>query len=202
MADFKFFNAVLNGELPISKTWLDDGWPELLYPWFLACTQLPEASKNERRAFTYGMGQDIEAGKLPSVMQRIPWFIEDEIIEPHVNAQDFAAWLASKKMEPSPLTAEWITKNSPSPAPATTQEPPAPEPDPSDQPKELDIANIAFRAVSNGYGNQEDTFKNRLIAYLESTYPKLLNSEIQRIATIANPDKERGAPKKRNRQGI
>ena len=67
--------------------------------------------------------------------------------------------------------------------------------DPGDFPHELDVANISFKAVLNGYGNQGETFKNRLKDYLRASFPDLKNSEVERIATVANPDKERGRQK-------
>lgn len=90
--------------------------------------------------------------------------------------------------------AEFSARNT---APPSTTLPPTvapttPDIDPADLPEELSIANIAFRAVTNGYGNPDDTFRNRLIEYLKLTYPKFLQSEIERIATVANPDKARG----------
>ncbi len=77
--------------------------------------------------------------------------------------------------------------------PATTQA--TIEIDPADLPIELDAANMAYRAVLNGYGNQSDTFKNRLIDYLQTTYTDLKTEAVQRIATVANPDKATGRKK-------
>lgn len=70
-----------------------------------------------------------------------------------------------------------------------------PDIDPSDLPIELDAANMAYRAVLNGYGSS-DTFRNRLIEYLFETFPYLKNDAIQRIATVANPDKTTGRKKR------
>ena len=67
--------------------------------------------------------------------------------------------------------------------------------DPADLPGELQAANIAYRAVLNGYGEKKGTFKNRLIGYLEKSYKNLNNEAVQRIATVANPDKGRGRKK-------
>lgn len=64
--------------------------------------------------------------------------------------------------------------------------------DPSDLPDELDCANLAYRAVKNGYGDQSKTLKNRTVEYLENTYPNLKPEAVQRIATVANPDRSRG----------
>jgi hypothetical protein len=64
--------------------------------------------------------------------------------------------------------------------------------DPSDLPDELHAANIAFRAVSNGHGDQSATFKNRLTVYLQENFKDLGAEAIARIATVANPDKSRG----------
>ena len=69
--------------------------------------------------------------------------------------------------------------------------------DPADLPDELSAANIAFRAVTKGYGDPAATFRNRLIAYLENNFPGVNNEVVQRIATVANPDKAPGR-KKRN----
>lgn len=63
--------------------------------------------------------------------------------------------------------------------------------DPSDLPYELGIANIAFSAVTNGYGDSSATFKNRLVAYLEKEF-QLSPEAVHRIATVANPDKAPG----------
>lgn len=67
--------------------------------------------------------------------------------------------------------------------------------DPADLPEELQAANIAFRAVLNGFGDQSATFKNRLIEFLEKNNPSLNSEAIARIATVANPDKVRGRKK-------
>jgi hypothetical protein len=71
--------------------------------------------------------------------------------------------------------------------------------DPVDLPLELDSANMAFRAVTTGYGDPTATFRNRLIEYLKNTLPNLKREEVDRIATVANPDKSRGR-KKRNKE--
>jgi len=68
--------------------------------------------------------------------------------------------------------------------------------DPVDLPQELDFANVAFRAVLNGYGDQNATRRNRLIDYLKTTHPYLKTEAIERIATVANPDKARGRKKR------
>lgn len=69
--------------------------------------------------------------------------------------------------------------------------------DPLDLPEELDTANMAFRALMKGYGDQNATKKTRLIAYLKANYQHLKDGTLERIATVANPDKTRGR-KKRN----
>lgn len=68
--------------------------------------------------------------------------------------------------------------------------------DPCDLPTELDAANMAFRAVSNGYGDMSATFRNRLVSYLGTNFKNLKNDAIQRIATVANPDKSTGRKKR------
>lgn len=131
MANQKFYEAVLRDSLPISREYLEKGWPPLLYPFFLALVQMPDADRPAQKAFTLHMGDSIRAGALPAVRQRIPWFIENEVIEPHVTAQDFAAWLALEGVAPSPLVAEWfkhqgVASPAPAPAPAQAAAEPAP----------------------------------------------------------------------------
>ena len=64
--------------------------------------------------------------------------------------------------------------------------------DPSDRPDELDCANVAFRAVSSGYGEKFDTFRNRLLAWIAEHRADLGSPARERIATVANPDKSVG----------
>jgi hypothetical protein len=64
--------------------------------------------------------------------------------------------------------------------------------DPSDQPEELQAANIAFRAITNGYGNQSKPPRARLEDFLRERYPAFGPTRIDRIATVANPDKTTG----------
>jgi hypothetical protein len=71
--------------------------------------------------------------------------------------------------------------------------------DPFDFPEELNAANLAFRAVTTGYGDPNATKKNRLIEYLQKTFTDLKPEAVQRIATVANPDKSAGR-KKRDKQ--
>lgn len=130
MANQKFYEAVLRDSLPISREYAEKGWPPLLYPFFLALVQMPDADRPAQKAFTLHMGDSIRAGALPAVRQRIPWAI-NEVIEPHVTAQDFAAWLASEGVTPSPLVAEWFKHQgvaSPAPAPAQHAAAPAAAP--------------------------------------------------------------------------
>jgi hypothetical protein len=67
--------------------------------------------------------------------------------------------------------------------------------DPLDLPVELDAANIAFRSVKNGYGDQAATFRNRVIDYLKANHSHMTDEALQRIATVANPDKTTGRKK-------
>ena len=67
--------------------------------------------------------------------------------------------------------------------------------DPADLPEELQAANIAFRAVTNGHGDPSATFRNRLIGYLETNFLGLSDDAVKRIATVANPDKKPGRQK-------
>lgn len=70
------------------------------------------------------------------------------------------------------------------------------EVDPSDLPAELDAANMAFRAVRNGYGDQSATARNRIVGYLEKHYSEFTPEQVKRIATVANPDKSTGRKKR------
>jgi len=68
--------------------------------------------------------------------------------------------------------------------------------DPTDLPSELDYANQAHRAVFLGHGSDTSaTFRNRIVDYLANTYKHLTPEAIQRIATVANPDKSTGRKK-------
>lgn len=67
--------------------------------------------------------------------------------------------------------------------------------DPLDLPEELDAANMAHRLVLKGYGNPAATFRNRILAYLKENYPHMKSDAIERIATVANPDKSTGRKK-------
>lgn len=71
--------------------------------------------------------------------------------------------------------------------------------DPSDLPNELQAANIAYRAVLNGYGASSATFRNRLIEFLNKNNPDLPQEAVERIATVANPDKQRGRKKSQHK---
>ncbi|WP_143059570.1 hypothetical protein [Giesbergeria anulus] len=98
---------------------------------------------------------------------------------------------------PAPVPSKaTVPTMAPVPSPAPDVAPPTPDIDPADLPEELDAANMAFRAVFNGYGNPADTFRNRLIEYLNVNFPALGIPAIERIATVANPDKARGRPVK------
>ncbi len=114
------------------------------------------------------------------------------IYQSHFEQQKFtriaiAAWLKSTRMK-SVYRFDSMQDSEP---PATDQS----EIDPADFPVELQAANIAFRAVSNGFGDPAATFRNRLIEYLKATYPALTSEAVNRIATVANPDKDPGRKK-------
>lgn len=68
--------------------------------------------------------------------------------------------------------------------------------DPADTPAELDAANVAFRAVTNGYGDQSKKPRIRLIEFLKKNYPDFGHEATERIATVANPVKTPGAMKR------
>lgn len=73
---------------------------------------------------------------------------------------------------------------------------PMAEIDPSDLPTELDAANMAFRALTNGYGDQSKKPRIRLVDYLKTNHPELGGEAVERIATVANPVKTPGAMKR------
>lgn len=64
--------------------------------------------------------------------------------------------------------------------------------DPEDRPDELDLANIAWQAVKNGYGDQDKNFKKRLLEFLDKNRPDLSKEARDRIAVVANSDKKPG----------
>jgi len=66
------------------------------------------------------------------------------------------------------------------------------EVDPSELPDELDIANQAHRAVTNGYGDPNATFRTRLVAWIVKHRPDVKPEARERIATVANADKATG----------
>jgi hypothetical protein len=101
--------------------------------------------------------------------------------------KELATWLHSAGMK-----SVYPFESMPRPGPVDSDQV---DIDPADFPEELQAANIAFRAVSNGFGDQSATFKNRLIEYLEKNYPTLNSEAVARIATVANPDKVRGRKK-------
>ncbi len=68
--------------------------------------------------------------------------------------------------------------------------------DPADTPAELDAANVAFRAVTNGYGDQSKKPRIRLIKFLKKNYPDFGHEATERIATVANPVKTPGGMKR------
>lgn len=109
-----------------------------------------------------------------------------------VRLDDFAGWCSTQGIEISPFPNEI---NGESNQQKNENEPGKLDIDPYDLPDELSAANIAFRAVSNGYGDPKATFKNRLLSYLESNYAYMNSETIQRVATVANPDKGRGRKK-------
>ena len=64
--------------------------------------------------------------------------------------------------------------------------------DPSDLPYEMQVVNIAFRAVMKGYGDPLVSFRKRLLDYLKNNFKALSKDAVERIATVANPDKKPG----------
>ena len=64
--------------------------------------------------------------------------------------------------------------------------------EPEGLPDQLSIANIAFRAVTNGYGDEDDTFRNRIGAYLDEHHADIGAGCRERIMTVANQDRTPG----------
>lgn len=108
MSNKLFYEAVFRDALPIFEKFAYLGWPEKLYPWFLAQAQLPDADTAAQRAFTLHMGDCIRNGTLPAQKQQVAW-ADNKLIEPHIAPADFAAWLQREGIEPSPLIREWLT---------------------------------------------------------------------------------------------
>lgn len=65
-------------------------------------------------------------------------------------------------------------------------------------PIELRIAIVAYRAVMNGYGDESQTFKNRLKSFVAKSYPSLPTEAIERIGTVSNNDKSVGRKKRKS----
>ena len=160
MSNLKFYEAVLRGELPISKEWADKGWPPLLYPWFLSYLQLPGSDKPAKRAFMLAVRDSILAGELPAVRQRVAWFPEDDINEPHVNGKDFAAWLKAQGMEPMPLAFEWIHAHTTTAA--------APEEKPVHPRERNTLLRLVIGMAIYGYGYNPQSKKNTAVKEITS----------------------------------
>ena len=111
-----------------------------------------------------------------------------------VRVDDLANWLRIEGIEIGHVMTSDTSVDSQACGHVQTEEPEGlnKEVDPSDLPEELDAANMAFRAVLNGHGEQTATFKKRLITYLKENYSHLKMEAVDRIATVANPDKARG----------
>ncbi len=108
MSNQLFYEAVFRETLPIFEKFARLGWPEKLYPLFLAKAQLPDADAAAQRALTLHIGDCISNGTLPAQKQQIAW-AENKLIEPHIAPADFAAWLQREGIEPSPLIREWLS---------------------------------------------------------------------------------------------
>ena len=132
----------------------------------------------------------------------LPAYAEEGKSGKRVRLSDFVrfavamGWEIPARLAQAYATTQHSTEATERPRP-TRQHPDSIDPseqpdDPSDLPLELDAANIAFRAVSNGYGNPLEKFKSRLIAYLRENYPSFSDGAIDRISTAANTDKSPG----------
>jgi hypothetical protein len=106
------------------------------------------------------------------------------------DALELARWLWSRFFDSDPPSSEALRERKP-----LAPQPESLEIDPADLPAELDAANVAFRAVTNGHGDPAATPRNRLIDYLEKNFPDFKPEQVQRIATVANPDKSTGRKK-------
>lgn len=104
--------------------------------------------------------------------------------------QSIARWLAATGMK---SVYQFYRVNCSLTTPVVSE--PDSDIDPTELPPELDAANMAFRAITMGYGDQSATPRNRLIDYLENNFPHFKPEQVQRIATVANPDKTTGRKK-------
>ena len=68
--------------------------------------------------------------------------------------------------------------------------------DPSELPSELDCANQVYRAVQQGFGDPNQTFKNRVRAIIAERYPWFGPEAQERIATVSNANKSPGRPRR------
>ena len=150
--------------------------------------------------------KSVESGELnvycPDTFLRIDPRSEDMVkIGSLVRLDDFSNWFLAQGIEISPFP---LIRSSDADSAYSLNDGgslSAIEIDPSDLPDELSAANIAFRAVSNGYGDENSTFKNRLIGYLQKNFPGIGSEAISRVATVANPDKTRGR-KNHSKRGV
>lgn len=71
-----------------------------------------------------------------------------------------------------------------------------PDPDHENWPPELDVAILAWRAVSNGWGDSTENPKERLVGWLRMHYPDLSEEQFKRISTVANWHKTPGRKKR------
>lgn len=137
MSNQLFYAAVLRGNLPIFADAAREGWPQRLYPWFLATAQLPDADTPDRRAFMLHMVDCIRSGTLAAQAQPIAWD-DHALIEPHIAPADFAAWLQREGIEPSPLIREWLAHYGAAPTKTAPAPQPAPQPAPAPTRKKAD----------------------------------------------------------------
>lgn len=110
-----------------------------------------------------------------------------------VMADEVARVEAKSTDKPVPSSTEKPLSTAERNTPAASLEP---DIDPLDLPLELDAANMAFRAVQHGYGDQAATFKSRITDYLKVNHPQMSHEMRENISTVANPHKTRGRRKK------
>ena len=115
---------------------------------------------------------------------------ENDFNDQTFDRQSIARWLAATGMK----SVYQFDRVNCSPTTPVVSEPDS-DIDPTELPPELDAANVAFRAITKGYGDPKATARNRLIDYLETAFPSFKPEQVQRIATVANPDKTTGRKK-------
>jgi hypothetical protein len=153
-----------------------------------------------RKSFTIAEASALIAGTkatfAPHIVEEIAKRLQDDVhkrllvaVDGYIARGELFRWLNASNVK-----SEYVFANLGDPSDQAFDD----GTDPSDLPVELDAANMAFRAVTNGFGNKSTTFKKRLVEYLTANYGDFKLEQIERIATVANPDKSPG--RKKNNQ--